>query len=172
MPDNLTWDAKAAIKEALLRLDNVTLSERALISVKTANKFDCQKKKGENFSRARFLGIEPARIRAAFCVLPEEDGHFQAAAIPLILREKTPRGNAKPRKVSHPILTRLGITQVIVLSADIGPMLPKEGREVTIEMQEWTQTVSKPNPAPAKSGGLQKDPATGKMTESMFSRQG
>ncbi len=155
--------------ESSIALSNVLLSNMASISSKLQNKFDFQKKKGENFARTRFLGIEPAKFRVSWTVYPEEEETFWRDVVPQ-LREKTLRAAAAPKNVKCRQINNLGIRQVVVTDVDIAAPNAKDGREVTCELQEWVKTTTKPN---AKKAPDEIDTPEKRLNgESIYTRQG
>jgi len=141
--------------ESLLRMGPtggtlVLVSDCAHVTSHLENGFDRQAAKGANFGRKKFLGVAPATFTVTFVVLPEEEDDFWSDVVPL-LRPKGRQGAAPPIDIVNPQVNRIGITTVTVLSADIDPPSPRDGRTVTIQLEEWTKA---PTPAKEKKRGV------------------
>jgi hypothetical protein len=149
------------IAESVLRMgpsggELALVSTTAHVSAQVENQFDDQTSVGKNFARVRFVGVKPAKFTATFVVLPEDERDFYAKVVPL-LRQKGKNASAPPMSVVNPQINRLGVNVVSVLSADIDPPDPRDGRAVTLHLREWTPAPVKPKAADT-SGVTNRDP--------------
>lgn len=120
----------------------VVVSDAASIEVKLANRLDKQRKRGANFGRLRFLGVEPAEFSISFVILPSEEKNFWRKVKPL-LREPGKNGTAPPLEAIHPQINRVDVTTVTIQSVNIGQPSSATGREVQINVIEWTPSPTK-----------------------------
>ena len=134
----------------------VFVSNVAHVSGHLENVFDDQTSVGKNFGRTRFRGIKPAVFTITFVVLPEEEDDFWNKVVPLF-RQKGKKGNSPPIAVINPQINRLGIDTVSVMSADIDPPNARDGRQVTLQLKEWTPAPVAPKPV--DTGKANTDPA-------------
>jgi hypothetical protein len=109
----------------------------------------------------KFLGIDLARANVDFVVMPDEEASFWREVVPLF-RQKGKGGNAPPIDVINLQLNRAGITTVTVLRAKIGQPNARDGRRVSVELQEWAKAPTTPKPAVAGQGKF--DPAVVEAT--------
>lgn len=126
----------------------VLVSTTCDVEVVLQNGFDNQRQKAKNFGRVRFLGIDLARVTLDFVVMPDEETSFWRNVVP-ICRQKGPKGNAPPVDIINPQANRAGITTVTVLRIKIGPPSSRNGRRVSIELQEWAKAPVEPKPSDA-----------------------
>jgi hypothetical protein len=149
-----------AAAESVLRMGPsgkalIMVSNAAHVSAHVENGFDEQKQKGTNFGRVKFLGIAPATFTVTFVVLPDEEDTFYKLVVPLC-RQKGKRGNSPPMTVANLQINRLGIDTVTIKSADIDPPDARDGRQVTLHLQEWTPAPTAAKPV--NSGKVNRDP--------------
>jgi hypothetical protein len=128
----------------------------AIISIEGENQFDSQSIKKGNFARKRFLGQKPAKFSVTYVMLPDEEQNFWKRVLPL-LRPKTPAGSAQPLIAVNPQINRIGIELVTVLSYSIGPADARDGRTISIELEEWTREPTPARAAAAASAGDAQD---------------
>jgi len=133
----------------------VFVSNVAHVSGHLENVFDDQTSIGKNFGRTKFRGIKPARFTVTFVVLPDEEDDFWIKVVPLF-RQKGKRGNSPPIAVVNPQINRLGIDTVSVVSCDIDPPDARDGRQVTLQLKEWTPAPT--TPKPVNAGKVNRDP--------------
>lgn len=126
----------------------VLVSAAADVEIELKNGFDNQRPKRKNFGRVKFLGIDLAKATVDFTVMPDEERDFWARVVPLV-RQKGTRGNAPPIDIINLQLNRAGVTTVTVLSCKIGSPSARDGRRVTINLQEWAPAPSEPKPSDA-----------------------
>lgn len=148
------------VAESVLRMgpsgeELVLVSTVAHISSHLENGFDRQRTAGANFGRKKFLGLVPATFTVTFVVLPEDEADFWANVVPLF-RQKGKKGNAPPMDVVNPQINRPGIETVTVISADIDPPNARDGRTVTVQLEEWTPAPVAPKPV--ENGKVDRDP--------------
>jgi hypothetical protein len=122
----------------------VLVSNAAEVEIELENLFESQRKKGANVGRPRFLGISPVEIAISFTVLAAEEVAFWRDVAPL-LRAKTPKGNSPPLDIQSPPVNRLGVRTVILKKSKIGGPNAREGRHVSITLQEWSAKPVDPN---------------------------
>lgn len=115
----------------------VTVSQVATVEVEVSNRFDKQRKHDANYGKQKFLGVELARFHASFTVLPDEEQAFWTDVVP-ILRPKGKAGASPALDVVNLQINRTGIRTVILIKAKIGPPSQKDGRHVSIELEEWS----------------------------------
>jgi hypothetical protein len=130
----------------------VLLSSFATIDTTVANGFDTQrgKNKALNFARVKFLGIDLAKFDVSFTVYPDEEANFKRLILPLF-RQKGKAGNAPAMQVLNPQINQIGVDKVTVMRAHIGHPMPKDGRQVRLELQEWAPAPTKPKASTAKA---------------------
>lgn len=133
----------------------VLVTNAADVEIELENEFDNQRRKGHNASRPKFMGIKPAEVHVSFVVMPDEEAAFWKDVVP-ILRAKGPKGNSPPLDILHHSANRAGIKVVILKKSKIGDVNAKDGRQVTIHLQEWSPGPKAPNPSDAKQ--LKKNP--------------
>lgn len=151
-----------AAAESVLRMGPsggalVLVSNAAHVSGHVENGLDEQTKAGANFGRSKFLGTKPASFTATFVVLADEEGDFWAKVVPLF-RTKGKKGAAPPMAIVNPQVNRLGVSTVMVVSADIDAPNARDGRSVTFQFKEWTPAPVEAATA-AAAGVTNKDPA-------------
>jgi hypothetical protein len=127
----------------------VLVSEVADVEIELENEFDTQRRKGHNAARPKFLGIKPAEIDVEFIVMPDEEEAFFRDVVP-ILRAKAKNGNSPPLDILNHQANRLGINTVILKRSKIGKPDAREGRHVSIKLQEWTPGTVDPAKTKAK----------------------
>lgn len=132
--------AESTLQMGLSAESLVLVSQAAHVSSSLANRFDSQRKKGENFEVQKFLGIAPARFTITFIVTPEEEDHFWSKILPL-LRQKGSKGAAPPLEIVNPQVNRVGVRKVVMLSSEIDPPSPRDGRSVTLQVEEQRKTA-------------------------------
>lgn len=128
----------------------ILVSLVADVEVELKNGFDNQRPKRKNFGRVKFLGIDLAKATVDFTVMPDEEADFWSKTVPLC-RQKGKRGNAPPIDVTNLQLNRAGIMTVTVLTCKIGPPSQRDGRRVTLQLQEWAPAPTEPKPTDAKA---------------------
>jgi hypothetical protein len=133
----------------------VFVSNVAHISGHLENAFDDQTSVGKNFGRTKFRGIKPATFTVTFIVLPEEENDFWVKVVPLF-RQKGKNGSSPPISVVNPQINRLGIDTISVVSADIDPPDARSGRQVTLQLKEWTPAPVAPKKV--DTGKVNRDP--------------
>jgi hypothetical protein len=121
----------------------VLVSTAAEVDLELKNGFDNQRHKAKNFGRVKFLGIDLAKISVDFVVMPDEERDFWAKVVPLF-RQKGKRGNAPPIDVTNLQMNRAGITTVTVLACKIHSPNARDGRKVSVQLQEWAPAPSEP----------------------------
>jgi hypothetical protein len=129
----------------MIRVSNV-----AHVEIELKNDFDKQRHKSQNFGRKKFLGITLASIGVDFVVLPDEETEFWDEVVPLF-RPRGKNGVSTALQVFNYQINRVGITLVNVLRSKIGPPSPKSGRKVSIQLEEFTVSPTKPKDAPDAS---------------------
>jgi hypothetical protein len=136
--------------DGLLRLGpsgrTVLVSTTASVDVSVEAAFDNQKRKGYNAARPKFLGVKPARISATIVLLDEADEAAFWRDVAPLLRARARNGDSPPLEIVSAPANRLGVRTVIVKSSRIGALSARDGRTVSIELQEWT-----PQPVEAKA---------------------
>ena len=131
------------------------VTNAADVEIELENEFDNQRRKGHNAARPKFMGIKPAEIHVSFVVMPDEEAAFWKDVVP-ILRAKGPKGNSPPLGILHHSANRAGINTVILKKSKIGDVNAKDGRQVSISLQEWSPAPKAPNPDKSKTAA--KDP--------------
>src|SRR5690606_22114774 len=122
------------------------VSTTASVDVSVEAAFDNQKRKGHNAARPKFLGVKPARISATIVLLDEADEAAFWRDVAPLLRARARNGDSPPLEIVSAPANRLGVRTVIVKSSRIGALSARDGRTVSIELQEWT-----PQPVEAKA---------------------
>lgn len=151
----------------------VFVSNVAHVSGHLENVFDDQTSVGKNFGRTKFRGIKPATFTVTFVVLPEEEDDFWNKVVPLC-RQKGKKGNSPPIAVVNPQINRLGIDTVSVVSCDIDAPDARDGRQITLNLKEWTPApvapkkvdTGKVNRDPLNLGGASGVPAAVELNQS------
>lgn len=141
-------DYEDPFAESILRVgpsggDLVLVSDVAHVTSHAENGFDRQRKAGSNFGRVKALGIIPAKFTVTFVVLPEDEQHFWDKVYPLF-RSRKKNSTAPPLDVVNPQINRIHIDTVFAVSIDVDPPNPRDGRQVALQLEEWT-------PAPVKT---------------------
>lgn len=136
-------DSESIVRMGVSGSQPVLVSDAAEVEVELSNGFDKQRHKAKNFGRVKFLGIDLAKASISFTVMPDEETNFWSRIVPLI-RQKGKTGNAPPLDIITPQLNRAGISTVTILKAKIGQPNSRDGRRVTIDVQEWAPAPSEP----------------------------
>lgn len=137
-----------AAQESVLKLAPaggglVTVSQIAVVECEVSNRFDRQRKHDANFGKQKFLGVELAKFHASFVVYPEDEQTFWSDVVP-ILRPKGKAGASPALDVVNLQINRVGVRTVILVKAKIGPPSPRDGRHVSIELEEWSSGATEP----------------------------
>lgn len=139
-------------KESVLILGGpkglVLVSETAEVEIEIEHDFDTRRRKGYNAASPKFLGVKPLEIHVDFVVLPDEEVTFFRDVVP-ILRPKGKKGASQPLDILNHQANRVGVTTVTLRRAKIGKPSPRDGRHVSIHLQEWTPAPVEPNPSNA-----------------------
>jgi hypothetical protein len=140
-------------KESVLILGGpkglVLVTETAEVEIELEHDYDTQRRKGYNAARPKFVGIKPAEINVEFVVLPDEEVAFFRDVVP-ILRPKGKKGASQPLDILNHQANRVGITTVTLRRAKIGKPSPRDGRHVSMQLQEWSPAPVEPNASNAK----------------------
>lgn len=124
----------------------VTVSKIAIVESEVSNRFDKQRKHDANYGKQKFLGVELAKFHVSFVVYPEDEYDFWANALPL-LRPKGKAGASPALDVVNLQINRTGVRTVILVKAKIGPPSPRDGRHVSLELEEWSAGPTAPKKA-------------------------
>lgn len=141
--DNEQLSALSTLQMGTSEQDLITVSTTALVQVRTRNVIDEQTKPGKNFGRSSFIGIAPVVATIVFTILPDEEDHFFDNVMPLC-RQKGRDGVSPPITIVNAQLNRVDVDTVSILSCDYTHPTARDGRQVTIQVREWTDKPTTP----------------------------
>jgi hypothetical protein len=127
----------------------ILITDNAKVNIRGGNKIDGQTSGGTNKARVKFKGLKLSVLVASFIVVPEQESHFWESVF-VLFRMPGDKGRALPLDITHASANRSGIVTVTIEDYRIGEADPVRGREVMIEMREWSDEVFNPKPDPNK----------------------
>lgn len=125
----------------------VLVSDNAKIVICGGNKIDGQTSGGTNKARVKFKGVKLSRLVASFIVTPDQEDDFWENVF-VLFRMPGDKGRALPLEITHGSSNRAGVTTVTIEDYKLGEADPVRGREIMIEMREWSDAVFNPKPDP------------------------
>lgn len=134
----------------------VHVSDNAKIVICGGNKIDGQTSGGTNKARVKFKGLKLSKLIASFIVVPEQEDDFWQDVF-VLFRMPGNKGRALPLEITHATANRAGVPTITIEDYKIGEADPVRGREVMIEMREWSDEVFNPKDDPNK-GKNKKEP--------------
>lgn len=121
----------------------VLCSDAAEVTIRGRNRLDKQVPDNGNKGKVAFKGKELTSLQCSWVLMPEDDATFWSDVFPLF-SEPGKNGTANPLDIQHGASNRAGIAVVTVEGYDIGKADPVDGRDISVDLLEWTPRPTAP----------------------------
>jgi hypothetical protein len=135
----------------------VLVSNCVRVNVCGGNKIDGQTSGGTNKGRVKFKGLKLSKINVSFIVLPDEEDYFWENVF-VFFRMPGDKGRALPLEAKNATINRAGVPTVTIEDYKVGEADPVRGREIFLELREWSDEVFDPKPDPNQGKNRKQPP--------------